>query len=139
MKTAKKVLLASWVLLFLVCGADGIATALNARFFAPWVAQIFGVLYFVILYGLMLLGYVSKDKKLIAALKWYGLGVILAYFAFLLLWMLSWKSAFGYQASILLFSFCTAPLSCFFAMVWCFILWAGLLVGGFMLQRRMKK
>ncbi|MCI8619015.1 MAG: DUF3810 domain-containing protein [Oscillospiraceae bacterium] len=139
MKPAKKVLLAGWGLLFLICGADGVATALNARFFAPWTAQIFGILYFAILYGLMLLGFLTKDKKLLSVLKWYGLCVIIAYFIFLLLWMLSWKSAFAYQTSMILFSLCTAPLSCFFAMVWCFVLWAGLLVGGFMLHRRIKK
>lgn len=84
MKPAKKVLLAGWGLLFLICGADGVATALNARFFAPWTAQIFGILYFAILYGLMLLGFLTKDKKLLSVLKWYGLCVIIAYFIFLL-------------------------------------------------------
>lgn len=123
MKPAKKVLLAGWGLLFLICGADGVATALNARFFAPWTAQIFGILYFAILYGLMLLGFLTKDKKLLSVLKWYGLCVIIAYFIFLLLWMLSWKSAFAYQTSMILFSLCTAPLSCF-------LQWSGALFCG---------
>lgn len=137
-RTAKRVLLGLWALLFVLCGIDGVTQAQKAAFLSRPVAQVLGALYFLNLYGLLALGWKFRDRKLLKRLWVYGIAAIGAYVALLLLWLLSWTNRTAYRVTFDLFSFFTAPLPSFYSMAVCIALWAGLFVVGLMLYLRAK-
>lgn len=134
----RKTLLIAWAVLFLLCAADGYSQEQGARMLPAPVAQVLGIAFFAAAYGVLYLFWKNGSRAGVTWMAIYGIGALVVYLALLIAWLLLWKSPSGYQAAIVLFSVCTAPLASFSSMGLCILLWAGLFVLGLTLRKRMR-
>lgn len=140
MKKAITALGGLWAAVYLLCAVDGLCIVQKEAFLRqPW-GNLAAGLYFLAIFGLMILAYRMGSRRLLRITRAYALGAMGLSLLLLAAWLLAWQGSAGlYQTLLILLTLVSTPLASCSVLAACVVGWALVLVGSWMLLRRQKQ